>query len=148
MTIMGITISAAILWLIAAAVFALIEALTLGLTTIWFAGGAVGAAGAALVGFAIIPQIAVFLVISIVLLVATRPLVKKRLNSRTEKTNIDDVIGGDGIVEETVTPYSNGQVRTDGKVWSATCTHDEIAKGAVVIIRNIKGVTLVVEEKK
>ena len=148
MTVFGITLSAAVVWLIAAAILAIIEAFTLGLTTIWFAGGAVVASIAALLGFSIIVQIIVFLIVSIILIVATRPLVKKRLNNKTEKTNVDAIIGQEGIVLEEVSPYCNGQVRVDGKVWTATCTEGEIKKDAVVIIKGIRGVTLMVEEKK
>ena len=83
MTIMGITFGAATVWLIGAAVLFVIEALTLGLTTVWFAGGAIGAAIAAMAGASVAVQIIVFLVISILLLIFTRPLVKNKLNNRT-----------------------------------------------------------------
>ena len=72
MTIFGITLSAAVVWLIAAAVFAIIEAATLGLTTIWFAGGAVAAAISAMAGAPIWLQGLLFLVVSILLLYFTR----------------------------------------------------------------------------
>lgn len=148
MTIFGITLTPAILWFIIAGAFALIEGITLGLITIWFSGGAVGAAVAAMLGASTIVQIIVFLVISIALIAITRPLARKRLNSQTEKTNVDAIIGTDGIVEETVSQYKTGQVRADGKVWTATCESGEIKKGAIVVIKSIKGVTLMVEEKE
>lgn len=78
-TILGITFSAAVIWIIAAGLLAIIEAFTLGLTTIWFAGGAVCASAAAMFGAPVIVQIAVFLAISVLLLVITRPIVKRRL---------------------------------------------------------------------
>ena len=70
MTIMGITPSAATIWLIFAAALAVVEALTLGLVCIWFAGGAVGAAIAAMLGAGTVVQIVVFLAASIILLPA------------------------------------------------------------------------------
>ena len=146
MTIFGITVSAAILWIIAAAIFAIIEALTLGLVCIWFAGGAVGAAIAAMLGASPIVQVVVFLGVSIVLLALTRPIARKRLNDKTEKTNVDALIGQTGIVEEKITQYKTGQVKADGKVWTATCESGEIDEGTVVVIKSIKGVTITVEE--
>lgn len=146
MTIFGITVSAAILWIIAAAVLAIIEALTLGLVCIWFAGGAVGAAIAAMLGASPIVQVVVFLGVSIVLLALTRPIAGKRLNDKTEKTNVDALIGQTGIVEKKITQYKTGQVKADGKVWTAACESGEIDKGTVVVIKSIKGVTITVEE--
>lgn len=146
MTIFGITVSAAILWIIAAAIFAIIEALTLGLVCIWFAGGAVGAAIAAMLGASPIVQVVVFLGVSIVLLALTRPIARKRLNDKTEKTNVDALIGQTGIVEEKITKYKTGQVKADGKVWTAACESGEIDEGTVVVIKFIKGVTVTVEE--
>lgn len=148
MTVFGITLTPAIIWFIIAGAFALIEALTLGLITIWFSGGAVGAAIAAMLGASTIVQIIVFLVISIALIAATRPLAKKRLNSKTEKTNVDAMMGTEGIVEEKISQYKPGQVRADGKIWTAACEEGEIKKGAIVVIKSIKGVTIMVEEKK
>lgn len=146
MTIFGITVSAAILWIIAAAIFAIIEALTLGLVCIWFAGGAVGAAIAAMLGASPIVQVVVFLGVSIVLLALTRPIARKRLNDKTEKTNVDALIGQTGIVEEKITQYKTGQVKADGKVWTAACETGEIDEGTVVVIKSIKGVTITVED--
>lgn len=147
MTIMGITLSAATIWLIFAAALAVVEALTLGLVCIWFAGGAVVAAIAAMLGAGTVVQIVVFLIASIILLVLTKPLVQKKLNNKTEKTNVDAVIGMEGIAESDISPYAPGQVRADGKVWTAKCIAEEITKGDIVVIKFIKGVTLTVEKK-
>ncbi len=148
MTIFGITFSAAVLWLFAAGILAIIEAFTLGLTSIWFAAGAAGAAIAAMLGASLPIQIAVFLVISIILIAMTRPLAKKRLNAKVEKTNIDAVIGQEGMVEEDIPTYGSGQVRVDGKSWTAVSSGEEIKKGKLVIVKSVRGVTLTVEEKE
>lgn len=148
MTIFGITFSAAVLWLFAAGILAIIEAFTLGLTSIWFAGGAACAAIAAMLGASLPIQIAVFLVISIVLIAVTRPLAKKRLNAKVEKTNIDAVIGQEGMIEEDIPLYGSGQVRVDGKSWTAVSSGGEIKKGKLVIVKSVRGVTLTVEEKE
>lgn len=147
MTVMGFTISAATMWLIFAALLAVIEAVTLGLVCIWFAGGAVAAAIAAMAGAGTLVQIIVFLIASIVLLILTKPIVSKRLNNKTEKTNVDAIIRTEGIAESDISRYSSGQVKADGKVWTAICEDGEINKGDVVVIKSIKGVTLTVEKK-
>ena len=149
MTIAGITIGAAVLWLVAAAVLAIIEALTQGLTSIWFAGGAVAASIAAMAGGALPVQVVVFLAVSAIMLAAMRPIVRKRFNNRVEKTNVEALPGSEGIVEERVTHLEPGAVRADGKIWSAVCAEGEtIEKDAVVVIKSIKGVTPMVEEKR
>ena len=142
MTIAGITIGAAVLWLVAAAVLAIIEALTQGLTSIWFAGGAVAAAVAAMVGGPLPVQVIVFLAVSVIMLAIMRPIVRNKFNNRVERTNVETLPGSEGIVEP-------GAVRADGKVWSAVCAEGEtIEKDTVVVIKSIKGVTLMVEEKR
>lgn len=146
MTIFGITVSAATIWFVVGGILAIIEAVTLGLICIWFAGGAVGAAIAAMMGASPLVQIIVFLVVSAVLVAVTRPIAKKRFNNKTEKTNVDALIGQTGVVEEKIMPESSGQVKADGKVWRAVCESREIEKGAVVVIKSIKGVTIMVEE--
>lgn len=146
MIIFGMTVSLATLWFLAAGLLAVIEAISLGLVSIWFAGGAVGAAVAAMLGAPLIVQVIVFLVLSAILVAVTRPLAKKRLNAKTERTNVDALIGQTGMVEEKITQYKPGQVRADGKIWTAACTSGEIKKGAIVIIKSIKGVTIMVEE--
>lgn len=146
MTVFGITVSAATIWFVAAGVLALIEALTLGLVCIWFAGGAVGAAVASMLGASPIVQVIVFLAVSFVLIVLTKPIAKKRFNSKTELTNVDAMIGQTGVVEEAITSEAAGQVKADGKVWRAICQTGRINKGAVVVIKSIKGVTIMVEE--
>ena len=83
----------AVVWISAAVVFGIAEAITMGLTTIWFAGGAVAAAVSAMFTDSILIQVIVFIAVSSALLAATRPLVKKHINSRTEKTNIEALAG-------------------------------------------------------
>lgn len=146
MTVFGVTVSAATIWFIIAGALALVEALTLGLICIWFAGGAVGAAIAAMLGASFTVQIIVFLAVSFILIVLTKPIAKKRFNSKTEKTNVDALVGQTGMVEEGITPERAGQVRADGKVWRAVCESGKLEKGTVVVIKSIKGVTIMVEE--
>ena len=93
-------------WLIALAVLLVIEIITLGLTTIWFAGGALVAFVLALFNVPLLVQITVFLVVSILLLLFTRPVVEKRLNESRVKTNVNSMIGKEGRVTETIDNYN------------------------------------------
>lgn len=149
MTIAGITVEASVLWLIAVAVLAIVEAFTLGLTSIWFAGGALLAAIAAMLGGSVAVQVVVFFIASAAMLALMRPIVRKKFNNKIEKTNVDAIIGMEGMVEDVVTRLNPGAVKVGGKVWTAICDDDaEILPGTVVIVKEVKGVTLIVEEKK
>lgn len=146
MTIFGITLSSAVVWLIVAAVCGIIEALTMGLTTIWFTGGAIMAAVASMAGLPLLVQIIVFLAVSIILIYFTRPLAKKKLKVGSEKTNVDALVGREALVTETIEPFCTGQARVDGLVWSAVSreNHSTIKSGTTVTINGIEGVKLIV----
>lgn len=134
-------------WLIALAVLLIIEIITLGLTTIWFAGGALIAFVLALFNVPLLVQIAVFLVVSILLLVFTRPVVEKRLNGTRIKTNVNSMIGKEGRVTETIDNFNQkGIVVINGLEWTARSSNDDliIPEGSRVVINEIKGVKVFV----
>lgn len=134
-------------WLIALAVLLVIEIITLGLTTIWFAGGALVAFVLALFNVPLLVQIAVFLVVSILLLVFTRPLVEKKLNGSRIKTNVNSMIGKEGRVTETIGNFNQkGIVVINGLEWTARSSSDDlvIPEGSRVVINEIKGVKVFV----
>ncbi len=138
----------ALCWLLLAAVFIVIEIITLGLTTIWFAGGAFIAALAGLAGANLMIQIALFLVISIVLLVLTRPIAVKYLDSKTEKTNAEALVGKQAVVLQQIDNLKgSGQVKVNGMEWTARAKEDGmiISESEVVKILEIQGVKLIVE---
>lgn len=146
MTIFGITLSMAIIWLIIAAVCGIVEALTMGLTTIWFTGGAVIAAVTAMAGFSVVVQVIVFLIVSILLIYFTRPIAKKKLKVGSEKTNVDALTGKEALVTEAIHPFCTGQAKVDGLTWSAVSkeSHAIIESGTTVIIDGVEGVKLIV----
>ena len=89
-------------WLIAVAVFLLLEILTLGLTSIWFAVGSLAAAIGAGLGLPFFGQLILAAAVSCVVFVFARPWAKKYLNSKTEKTNAESLIGKTGIVKKRI----------------------------------------------
>ena len=137
-------------WLITVVVLLVIEIATMGLTTIWFAGGALIALMFALAGVSMYAQIGAFLITSVILLVCTRPLAVKFFNQKREKTNMDTVIGKQAIVlKEIDNLKEKGQVSLNGMEWSAR-TYEEgivLPAGAVVEVKEIQGVKLIVAEK-
>lgn len=137
----------AIYWLAVTAGFLLVEILTLGLTSIWFAGGALLAAVTAFAGGPLYVQFIVFIVVTCLLFVLTRPMAKKYLNSKVEKTNAEALTGQKGIVKETIqNKTGKGTVFINGLDWSAKSLNgEEIEKDTEVIIREIQGVKLIVE---
>ncbi|MGN1350586.1 MAG: NfeD family protein [Anaerovoracaceae bacterium] len=147
--IQGFTIAAAWVWLIIAVVMGIIEAFTVGLATIWFAGGAVAAALVSLITDKVIVQILVFLVVSLVLLYFTRPVAVKKLNRTTVKTNVDAVIGSIAVAESDICKNAKGSVSADNKIWTAVLAEDspEVSKGELVRIEGIEGVKLVVRKE-
>lgn len=138
-------------WLIIFVVLLIIEIVTLGLTTIWFAGGALAAFLAGVIGFGVTVQVIVFLAVSVVLLIVTRPLAVKYFNQERQKTNAESLIGLQGIVLEDIdTLKAQGRVEVNGQEWSAKTDEAEgrISKDAVVTIEGIQGVKLIVKIKE
>lgn len=135
-------------WLIILAVFLIIEIATLGLATIWFAVGAVVAYAASLLGAPLLLQIAYFFVVSFVLLFFTRPLALRYFNKDRAKTNIDSIIGTEGLVTETIDNLNQkGHVSLEGKEWTARSEHNQIIeKGTKVRALSISGVKLIVTD--
>lgn len=135
-----------VVWAAAAAVFIVIELITYGIASIWFALGALCALAAAVLGAPPWLQIVWFAIITAVTLLLTRPLVRKYINGRAQPTNADRVIGMEGVAVEAVDNLNGaGAVRVDGKVWSALSAGGEtIPAGAAVLVRAIRGVRLVV----
>ena len=140
-----------IIWLALTAVLLIIEIATLGLTTIWFAAGALFAFFAALLGMNQGIQIGVFVVVSVVLLFFTRPLAVKYLNTKTIKTNTEALVGKTArVIVDINNLKSQGQVVINGLEWTARSSDDTVVFkicDAVTIV-GIEGVKLIVEGQK
>lgn len=140
----------AIIWLAVLVILLIAEALTLGLTTIWFAGGALIALVAALVGANVWVQIGIFLAVSLILLIFTRPVALRYMNKSTLKTNVDSLAGEEGIVSETIDNLeATGKVKLNDVFWMARSEDGGIIEeGTVVEIVRVDGVKLIVKVKE
>ena len=146
MTVFGITIHLAIIWLIVAILCLVVEGLTSGLATIWFAGGAFLALVFALFDTGLGLQVAVFLISSVVLLVSTRKIFVEKLKTGVEKTNVDALLGAEGIVTMKVAPFAPGQAKVKGQIWTIVGQDPDmsIEEGVLIKVTSIEGVKLVV----
>lgn len=134
-------------WFGLAVLCTLIEVCTFGLTTIWFA---LGALAMILLSFLPIPfvwQILLFLGISTVLLIFTRPIAVKKLRVGRERTNVDSLVGEKALVIRDITEFERGLVKVHGVEWSAvTADGKPVAKDSTCIVEKIEGVTLIVRK--
>lgn len=138
-------------WLVLLIVFLGIEVATLGLATIWFAAGALTAIIAAVLNAPVAIQIALFFLVSLLLLFFTRPVAVKYFNKDRIRTNAESLVGRQAIVIEDIDNLeSAGRVTVNGQEWSARSADDrvKIPQGIVVTILAINGVKLIVREEQ
>lgn len=137
-------------WLGLLVLFIIIEIATMGLTTIWFAGGAVAGFIASILGAGIVIQVVLFLAVSIILLVFTRPFAAKYINKNKTRTNVDGLIGQKAVVTQDIDNLgATGEARIDGKEWMARTEDDsvKIPEGTTVIVLRVSGVKLIVAKE-
>ena len=144
----GMTLKVA--WLALLILFSVGEAITVGLTCVWFAVGALGALLCALAGGNLWLQLGVFLILSGVALALVRPLAKKFLTPGYSATNADRVIGAEAVVTQTIDNlHGQGQVNIAGQTWTARSQNDTvIPEGALVRVLRIEGVKVFVALKE
>lgn len=138
-----------IFWLVAVIALGVVEAVTVGLVSVWFALGALAALISSLFGGPLWLQIVLFIVVSALALIITRPLVKKYFNKESHKpTNADMVIGKEAQVTETIDNLQGtGAARCMGKEWTARSENGEtILSGETVTAVKIEGVKLIVRK--
>ena len=136
-------------WLLVFLVALIIEIATVSLFGIWFAAGALAAFVVSLFTDIWWVQILVFLLVSLVLVIFTRPVAERYLNKDRTKTNVDANIGRQGVVIETIDNLKpSGEVNLAGQMWMARSKNDKkkIPAGARVVVREIQGVKLIVDE--
>lgn len=137
---------AAIVWFVLLILFLLVEAGTVAMVSAWFAAGSLAAMVASLLHAPVWLQLLLFVIVSGALLLALRPLVRKVLNPRLTKTNVDSVVGSQGLV---TIPIDNiaatGQVKLGAMEWSARSTSGAVIEaGTLVEVDRVEGVKVFV----
>ncbi len=139
-----------IIWLVLTILLVVAEIFTVGLVSIWFAGGALVATIAAYFGANIWWQILLFVIVSGILLVVTRPLALRYFKPNLVKTNYDRVIGENVCLIESVDNlHGTGAAVYKGQEWTARAYNEEktFEAGEIVLVKEIRGVTLYVDDK-
>lgn len=136
-----------VIWLIILAIMIVMEIISLGLTTIWFGIGAIGAAIAAWIGYGIWVQILVFTLLSLISMAVFRPIAMKYLNKEKEKTNIDGVVGKTVVVTKEINnELATGEVQLNGMSWTARSESGRvIPEEERVTVVSVEGVKLIVK---
>ena len=136
-------------WLVAIIILGFIEAITEGIVSIWFVISGLLALIVSLFTDVFLIQFAIFVIVGIILMITTRTSVSKYLKVNPVRTNLDRVIGMKGIVTEDIKKDKYGEVRVDGKRWTAYSKDDKvIKKDEFVEILNIDGNKLAVKKIK
>ena len=133
-------------WLVIILLLSFVEVATVNLVTVWFIASALVSLLLAFLNVNFIVQFAVFVILGVILLLTTRNFLVGLLNKNKQKTNLDRVVGMEGVVTEKITKHNPGEVKVDGKKWTAVSSKT-ISEGKVVRIKEIEGVKLIVEEE-
>ena len=139
----------AVIWLVILIILVLIEIATMALTTIWFAAGALVAIIAALLDVQIWLQVVLFLGVSVVLFIFTRPLLLKYMKKGHTKTNVDSLVGMEAVVTQSIDNLkAEGKVEVRGMEWTARTRENGvlIPKDTIVQVQAIEGVKLIVSD--
>ena len=133
-------------WLGAVLLFLVLEGATAAVTSLWFVVGALAALLVETLGGELWLQITVFCLVSVALLLALRPWLKKFINPKKVKTNVDAIVGKQGLVLEEIDNLTGtGKVKLDGMEWSARSANGEkIEEGTVIVVEKIEGVKVFV----
>lgn len=134
-------------WTIIFFILLFVELITINLVSIWFAIGALFSAIVSIFTDSVLIQFLTFLLVSIVTLIITKPVVKKINKKKFTPTNLDRVIGQQGVVTKRISKDSYGLVKALGSIWTAT-SDDFIDVGSRVIVQKIDGVKLIVKKKE
>lgn len=134
-----------IAWLIVIILLTILEVITVNLVSIWFIASAIVSLILSFIIDSFYVEFCVFVCLGLILMLLTRPYLVKKLSKKKVPTNLDRVIGMVGIVTEEITRFKIGEVRVDGKKWSAI-SDEKIKVGEKVTIEGIDGVKLIVRK--
>lgn len=132
-------------WVSMIILLTIIEVCSINLTTVWFVASALVALIVSMFCDSVFIQVGIFVVLGVLLLITTKPILKKFMNVEKVKTNLDRVIGMKGVVTEKIMPLKFGEVKVDGKKWTAF-SDEELNEDDVVKILSIDGVKLKVQK--
>lgn len=133
-------------WVAVTIICVVIESLTLALTTIWFGISAFVMVFVAFTPLPFVAQVFIFVALAMVLLIFTRPVIKKKLNQKQIATNYERIIGQIAVVTKKITAIDKGSVKINGMEWTAAVKEDIVLeKGSKCIIEEIAGVTAYVK---
>lgn len=132
-------------WLVVIIFLIFVEVTTIGLVTVWFVVSALASLILSFFTDNFVIQFGVFVILGGVLLITTRPLLIKYVKPKEVKTNLDRIIGMEGVVLKDITKNESGEVKVDGKVWTAIASN-QISKDSIVKILEIKGTKIKVEK--
>ncbi len=132
-------------WLTVVLLLSFIEVITVNLVTIWFVASALVSLVLSFFDISFYVQFGVFVILGVILLITTRKKLEHMLDKNKQKTNLDRVVGMEGIVTEKISKNNPGEVKVDGKRWTAI-SDKTIEEGKTVKILKIEGVKLIVEE--
>ncbi len=137
----------AMIWLILFVVLVVFEIATMGLTTIWFAAGSLAAFFASLFHVTWWLQFILFIVVSLIMLIFTRPFAVRYINRHTQKTNIDSIIGQTGrVIAQIDNAQASGYVVVNGLEWAARSVDAGVIEvDTMVTVKAIEGVKVIVE---
>lgn len=135
-----------IFWLSLIIVLTIVELSTISLVSIWFIASALVSLIVSFFTDSVIIQFSIFVILGVILLITTKPILDKYIKPKSVKTNLDKVVGMHGIVTEKITKNKIGEVKVDGKRWSAKADKT-INVDEEVIIEKIDGVKLIVRKE-
>ncbi len=134
------------LWVGVTIICIVAETLTLSLTTIWFAISAFLMVFVAFTPIPFVVQLFIFVILSFVLLIFTRPVLLKKFNKKKIATNYERVIGQIAVVTKKITPIDKGSIKINGMEWTASVKEDvTLEEGSKCVIEEIAGVTAYVK---
>jgi len=140
------------IWVALTIIFSIIEVFTLGLTTVWFAIAALVMVFLSFLPIPLIYQIMIFLAISAVLLIFTRPVALKKFKTGAEKTNVDSLAGMQALVIKKIEEFDKGEIKLNGQIWSARSDDGSVinegVKCEVLRIEGVHAVVRIIKEIK
>ena len=136
-----------IVWLVVVILLVVIEAMTVNLVTIWFIISGIITMFLSFFLNDLISQLAIFVLLGILLMILTKPVIEEMKKNKEEKLNLERIIGMEGVVIKEIKKNVIGEVKVDGKTWSAIADK-KITVDSDIIVEEIRGVKLVVSKVK